>query len=151
MRVASLLLFATLTLIAALHVYWAFGGLWPASTERELIDTVVGAAHMTSMPSTASTLVVAVLIMLAALTALAAGGVIRIIPAWLTRLFAMGIGSVFLARGVAGYFFEVVAWTPVEPFATLNALFYSPLCLLLGALFFLLLFFRPKPNKDTVT
>lgn len=103
---------------------------------------------MTSMPSAASTLVVAALISAAALNALALAGVIRIGPLWLHKLFAAGVGFVFLARGVMGYFFEAVAWAPVEPFATLNVWLYSPLCLVLGASFFLLLLIARKPNKD---
>ena len=106
---------------------------------------------MTSMPSAASTLVVAALISVAALNALALAGVIRIGPLWLNRLFAAGVGFVFVARGVAGYFFEAVAWAPVEPFATLNVWLYSPLCLVLGASFFLLLLMGDNQNKDIET
>lgn len=139
MNILAVAVFAVLISIAGLHAYWAFGGLWPGRTERELIDTVVGAGHMTSMPSTFTTLAVSVFIALAAFSALAAANVLSVGPNWAVRIVVAGFGFVFLARGVAGYFFEQVAWTPVEPFAQLNLWVYSPLCLVLGASFFLLL------------
>ena len=33
---------AILGAIAALHLYWAAGGLWPGRSPRELIDAVIG-------------------------------------------------------------------------------------------------------------
>jgi len=146
-KILALLLFIVLALIAAIHAYWAFGGLWPAETEQVLVNTVIGAADMAGMPSTGSTLVVAGLIFLTGVIGLAAGDVVSPAPRWLMRLLAAGAGLVFLARGVAGYFFEAVAWTPVEPFATLNRVFYSPLCLAVAIAFFILALSRGNSNK----
>ena len=139
MNVLAAAVFAVLISIAGLHAYWAFGGLWPGRTERELIDTVIGAAHMASMPLPVTTLAVSAFIVAAAFSALAASNLMSIGPGRAVRLVAAGVGFVFLARGVAGYFFGRVAWAPVEPFARLNLWVYSPLCLVLGASFFLLL------------
>jgi len=146
MKVLSLGLFAVLATIAALHAYWAFGGLWPAGSERRLIDTVIGDANMAQMPSMMATLMVAALIFAAALIALAAGESLSPAPARLARLAATGMGLVFFARGVGGYFFERFAWNPVEPFVKLNAWFYSPLCLAIGAAF-LILALSPAVSK----
>lgn len=140
MQVLSLVLFSVLAVIGLAHVYWAFGGVWPADNERALIDAVIGNASMAHMPSMPVTLVVAVLIFMTALIALVVGGFISIRPFWLARLAAIGVGLVFLARGVGGYFFQSIAWNPVEPFATLNVWMYSPLCILIGAIFFILAF-----------
>lgn len=43
--------------IAAVHVYWAFGGAWPASEGTELPQTVVG-TQGSQMPQKAVTLAV---------------------------------------------------------------------------------------------
>ncbi len=134
-----------LALIAALHAYWAFGGLWPATTERELINTVIGNAAMGHMPPVGMALTVAALILAMAVIPLALIGGIK--PVWFVRLAAGGAGLIFFARGVAGYFFSTIAWTPVEPFASLNRLYYSPLCLLIGFSFFLLVFLSINSNE----
>lgn len=148
MKILALLLFVLLTLISAMHAYWAFGGRWPAATEQELVNTVIGAPSMTGMPSTWSTLVVAFLVLLTAFIALVAGGIIAVAPQWLVRLIAAGAGAVFLLRGVGGYFFEKVAWAPVEPFATLNRILYSPLCLAIAVGLFLLALASHNSNKE---
>ena len=144
MKLLGLAVFAALMSISVVHVYWAFGGLWPGRTERELIDTVVGAQHMAAMPSMMTTLAVAAFIALAAFSALAAVHILPVRPGWVVKLAVAGFGFVFFARGVTGYVFERVAWTPVEPFASLNLWVYSPLCLVLGGSFFLLLLMGDK-------
>ena len=144
MKSLPIVLFFILTAIAAIHVYWAFGGVWPVESERRLIDTVVGNADMASMPSMADTLVIAALLFTTALIALWAGGLFGHALQWLAKLAAAAIGAVFLARGVAGYFFEDIAWTPVEPFASLNLWLYSPFCLAIGVAFFILVLTTPN-------
>lgn len=137
--IVGVTLFIVLAVIAGLHGYWGFGGLWPAATEQALINTVVGAPHLKNMPGTGMTLVVAALILSAGFVALAAGGVLNIVPHWLARIAALGAGLVFLARGVAGLAQLSIFKTWIaEPFATLNAQFYSPLCLAIGAGFLFL-------------
>ncbi|MHA7872553.1 MAG: DUF3995 domain-containing protein [Hyphococcus sp.] len=148
MKILASLLFILLAGIATIHVYWAFGGHWPAANEQELVETVIGVPNMPNMPSTRSTLVVAALILLTAYIALAAGGVVRLAPIWFVRLMAAGAGLVFFARGVAGYFFDTVAWTPVEPFATLNRFFYSPVCLAIAVAFLLLALASQNPKEE---
>lgn len=132
----SIVVFCVLSAIALLHGYWAFGGLWPATNEQDLINTVVGAPHLTRMPTAAGTLIVAALIIAAAFIALSAGGALNLLPRFAARLAAFGAGAVFLVRGVAGLAHVSIfrTWN-AEPFATLNVQFYSPLCLLIGAAF----------------
>ena len=60
-------------------------------------------------------------------------------PRWLTLLAGATIAAVFLGRGIAGY---TSAWRrrfPEEPFATYDRSYYSPLCLVLGAGYLLIL------------
>ena len=126
--------FALLSAIAAIHVYWAFGGIWPGENERDLINTVIGDPRLEKMPAMSVTLVVAVLIFAAGLIALWAGGVLRS-PGVAAMIAAGAVSLVFLARGVGGFFFDRFAWSPTEPFATFNLWIYSPLCLLISAAF----------------
>ena len=141
----------TLLCIAGLHMYWGVGGVWPASNEQELVNTVVGFPGMEKMPSASSTFVVAFLIILSALIAQSSTMSGPPVFKWISRLAMFGVGTIFFARGVGGYFFEQLAWEPVEPFATYNRLFYSPLCLAIATGFFLLLFRRNKLNRDSVS
>ena len=134
-------MFVLLTSIAAVHAYWAFGGLWPAQSEQELVDTVVGAPDLKQMPSTFSTLLVAVLIFMSGIMARAVNYV-RL--GMLRSVLRIGVGVlaiIFLARGAAGYALPLIYDLAVsEPFATLNAVFYSPLILLIGCGFAFLTF-----------
>ncbi|HAQ36324.1 MAG: hypothetical protein CMF74_05475 [Maricaulis sp.] len=123
----------TLAVIAAFHAYWAFGGLWPARSEAELVRTVIGITRAEVMPPTATTLVVVAMILAAA------GFVVARItldtPSLVFIRIPLGvIALVFLARGIAAYLPGPFAHAS-EPFATLNALYFSPLVLLLGAAF----------------
>jgi di/tricarboxylate transporter len=148
MRVLATLVFIVLSLIAALHVYWGFGGLWPAADTRSLIDTVVGDPRMRQMPSTAITLVVAALIFASGVFALAAQArASRIVRLFIKAAIAT-IALVFVGRGVSGYALpEDIRSRLSEPFASYDQLFYSPLCLVLGAAFVALFFARSIDRK----
>jgi hypothetical protein len=133
MKFISTILFVVLMVIAALHAYWGVGGLWPAASERELIDTVIGSPGFVRMPPAWMTFIVVALLLIAGALALSASGVLPLGWEWLARIGAGGVALVFLARGVSGY------WLPMrpgieltEPFATLDVTLYSPLCLALG-------------------
>ncbi|WP_300541033.1 DUF3995 domain-containing protein [Maricaulis sp.] len=121
--------FCVLGATAALHAYWALGGLWPAAAEPDLVKTVIGADH-DRMPAAGLTLLVAFLIFTAGVFAFARG-----VLDWDSRLFLRiplaGLAAIFLLRGTASYLPGPFARS-VEPFATLNALYFSPLILLLG-------------------
>ena len=144
-RILATSAFIVLSLIAALHVYWGFGGLWPSGDTRSLIDTVIGDPRMTQMPSTAMTLVVAALIFANGVFALAANArAPRLVRLFIKTAIAT-IALVFVARGVAGYALpESIRARMSEPFATFDQLLYSPLCLVLGAAFVVLFFARPN-------
>jgi hypothetical protein len=132
--VLALTLAVVLTLVAALHVYWGIGGIWPGSDPKSCARAVVGFAGIEAMPSLFAGFAVAAAIIAAALVALALGG-------WFASPFdrvplcgaALFIGLVFLGRGIAGF---TPAWrrlTPEMPFARLDMRYYSPLCLIIGA------------------
>jgi hypothetical protein len=130
----ALVLAAILVLIAALHVYWGIGGIWPGSDQKSCAHAVVGFAGVETMPSASAAFAVAAMIIASALIVLALGDVfaspfdhIQLAGA------ALFIALVFLGRGIAGF---TPAWrrlTPEVPFARLDVRYYSPLCLVLGA------------------
>lgn len=130
----ALLIFITLTIVAALHAYWAFGGLWPGHDELSLTRMVVGSRGITKMPSRGLTLIVALLILVAGLIALAQ---VAILPALLPPLFqqaaVVGLAIILLVRGIASFTPPLWRMQAEEPFATLDRNIYAPLCLALGA------------------
>ena len=118
---------AVLTLLSAIHIYWAFGG---KSGTAAVVPTVNGRPSIS--PSTGATLTVALLLAVAA--SLVVGTVADWDPRPLFRLGSAGVGVVLLARAIGERryigFFKRVRDTP---FARRDTFVYSPLCLLLSA------------------
>jgi len=122
--------FAILTGIAILHAYWGFGGLWPATNESDLVKTVIGITRSTQMPPGHMSIAVAALVMVAGGFVLARG-VFDLQSILFVRIPLGIIAAVFLARGIYAYLPGPFA-RATEPFATLNALYFSPLIIVLG-------------------
>ena len=125
--------------IALLHAFWGFGGVWPASDAASLSRAVTGVEHRQKMPPPAASFVVTAYLCYTAVVALVLGGLVDSpFPFFLLGPSALTITFLFFLRGIVGY---TSAWrrlTPAQPFARFDRLFYSPLCLLLGAGFFTL-------------
>ena len=133
MTAIALPLTIALAAIAAIHAYWAAGGLWPGRTERELVDTVVGDPRLSRMPPAWLTAFVAALLAgLAAWPLLLAPIAAHLISPSLTMVATLLAAMVFLGRGAAGYVLAVRRMNSAEPFATYDRRFYSPLCIVLG-------------------
>lgn len=139
MQILALLVSLVLFAIAALHAYWAFGGKWPGSTERELVDMVLGVGD--KMPSPALCLVVTIGLALMGVMPLIASGLVDDGP--LARLglatalpwILAGIAAIFLLRGlasVAARFVPKMAKNHAARFVELDARYYGPLCLVIG-------------------
>jgi hypothetical protein len=128
----ALALALVLTAVAAAHFYWAFGGLWPASDEAGLINTVVGDRQATRSPPPWLTVVVAVAIEAAAvvstLLTLHFGNAM---DATVTLAGAL-LSVTFLTRFSFGYLEFWRRRFNRQPFAQLDAVLYSPLCLALA-------------------
>lgn len=155
MKFLATVLFFALAAIAGLHAYWAYGGLWPASSEIDLVRTVIGAPDWTRMPPRRMTLAIAGLILVAGLVALMVGDVLSYgtrIPGamFIARIAAAAVALVFLARGAAGYLITQEFWVRAEPFATNDHLIYSPLSVAIGVGFFILLF-NSRSTERTVS
>ncbi len=150
MRILSSVVFLVLSMIAALHVYWGLGGLWPGSDVRSLIDTVVGDPRLEVMPPTGLTLVVAGLIFASGVFAQLAARRSRGLFGYFVSAAIVVITLVFLARGASGYLLPHSIRTQMsEPFATYDRLFYAPLCLILGVAFAVLLYNRVRRGSGS--
>ncbi|HKJ60868.1 MAG TPA: DUF3995 domain-containing protein [Hyphomicrobiales bacterium] len=133
---------ATLWALAALHVYWGDGGLWPEKDPVALARTVVGAPGVTQMPSRTACFAVALALFIAGLWPLDMTGVVPVfVSIGLSVLAGYVLAAVFLVRGVAAYLPIFRKHFPEEPFATNDRRLYGPLCLLIGAGFLFLLSF----------
>jgi hypothetical protein len=107
-----------LAAIAALHVYWAAGGLWPGRTRRELADKIIGPV---AMPAVGPCLVVAAALLVAA------GLVATRTP------LAWGVAVVLGLRGAFGFVESRVRPSVLTTrYHFLSTRFYSPLCLALA-------------------
>ncbi len=131
--IIAILMCAVLGAIAAAHAWWAMGGIWPATDAATLARGVVGDGR-TRMPPAGLTVVVALALVAVAVWPLLLAGVLASpLPRVLVVGVGAAIGAVFLLRGFAGY---SSAWRRrfrVEPFATRDVRYFSPLCLVLAA------------------
>ena len=135
--------------VAALHFYWAAGGLWPARTPRELIDTVIGDPRLDQMPPAWLTVLVGLALAGTAILPLAIAPPLygKILPHGISfNLLLLSfryeplVSLVFIARGIIGYLPFWRRRHSAQPFARLDVFLYSPLCLALGLSLFLLVF-----------
>ena len=131
--VSGLLLSAILAALSALHVYWASGGKWGSSVT---VPTKAGKRPFN--PGPVSTLAVAAALLAAMFTILGRLGILGdMLPQWLFHLGSWAICVVFLARAVGDLnligFFKTTRGTP---FARWDTWVYSPLCLLISAMAF---------------
>lgn len=118
-----------LAAIGGVHVYWAFGGVWPAKTRVELADTVIG--HQ-EMPGSLPTIIVAILMFgLAAFGPILVWGDGAFIAWTIVKWMTWAIAAVFFLRALATF---VMPWfiEANQPFRRLDKKIYAPLCILLG-------------------
>ncbi len=148
MKTIAVLTFGILSVIAVLHVYWGCGGLWPGATTKELIDTVIGVPEMQRMPDAWMTLTIAALIFVAGLFALARARIAPFGPRWVVTAATAALMLVFFARAAAGFWIAATGSRASEPFATNDLVLYSPLCLLIGALFAALLLMKSEEGTS---
>lgn len=133
MTALALILSFVLLLITALHVYWGIGGIWPGKDQASCARAVVGFRGVDEMPSAGASFAVAACLALATLWPLALEGVFASpFPREGLASTALLIGLVFIGRGVAGFTPWWRRLAPEQPFARLDRLYYSPLCLLIG-------------------
>lgn len=134
MNVVPATLIFILVALAALHLYWGFGGFWPGTDANSLRETVVGTARGPMYGLAASAMVAGALGAAAALVAMrhtiGTTGLLRLV------VFAgyCVMILVFAARGLAPYVSPVFEYARGRPFFDLNLRLYAPLCLAIAAL-----------------
>jgi hypothetical protein len=122
------ILTAVLVAIAAIHIYWGLGGIWPARSAADLARAVVGDGR-TRMPPPWACFAVALLLL--------------VVAAWPWAMLAhpdsrpllvAGIvfAAIFFVRGSAGYSPRWRERFSTQPFATWDMALYSPLCMILA-------------------
>lgn len=128
------LLIAVMAALSLLHGYWGLGGAWPGTDAASLARMVVG-VRSGRMPGLVPSLVVAAsLLAVAAFIAWRAGWFPALgLPQWLWSAGYWGATLVFAARGLAGFVPAIFRYADGTPFARLNVIIYSPLCLAIAA------------------
>ncbi|GBF43044.1 hypothetical protein LPTSP2_23400 [Leptospira ellinghausenii] len=126
-------------LLASIHIYWAFGGLWPGKNQQDLINKVFGRGN--KFPSPFSCFVVAIGLVL--FSSLPVFWLVRndlgISPQYakMIRYSMIFVAIVFLLRGIIGYLPWVTKhWEPI--FVRYTIRMYNPLSLLIGFSFLLM-------------
>ncbi len=128
MAVLALLTAGVLVLVGALHVVWIFSP-WPLRSREEFARRVVDVPPE-RLPSPGLTLVVAVLLGVAAYLVVGRAGLVGVPgPPWAPVVGTAGVAAVFLLRGAGGL---AVSSRRSTEFARLDRRFYSPLCLALA-------------------
>lgn len=133
-RATSLLLAA----LAATHVYWAAGGVWPAASRESLAETVVGPGPRfggpgaTFPPDIATYGVAAVLAGGSLVVTGAAHKWRRPVPPEAYSAAARVGAGILAVRGVVGLTTSLAARLEA-PYHRWDVVVYSPLCLLLAA------------------
>lgn len=123
----ALLLAGVLFLLAAIHVYWGFGGRWPGHDEASMVEHVVGRTRGMKAPGLRASLTVAL-----ALTA--GGGLVlaSLFPTPFEPWLKAGrwvLFAIFALRGLATYVPPIFRYAEGTPFWRLNRRAYGPLCL----------------------
>lgn len=134
MSIVGATLIVILLAIAALHLYWGFGGYWPGTDANSLRETVVGTASGPMYGLAACAMVAGALGAAAALVAMRHS----IGETGLLRLFVLAgycvLILLFAGRGIAPYVSPVFEYARGRPFFALNLWLYAPLCLAIAAL-----------------
>lgn len=138
MIIASIV-FVILLAVSLANLLWAIGIRWPIKNPELLAKTVIGRPGVTRVPRLAS-FVVAVLAMAAGLFALSLAD--HDAGDWWLTLIGLALAALFLGRGALGYTEGWRAQHPVEPFVTNDRRVYSPLCLIVGAGYLILVIMR---------
>lgn len=131
MRALGLIMFAALSVIAAIHVYWGLGYYWPLESKQALVDAVIGDPRARRIPPIQGTGAVAAAIWAAGFAALRASGAMRFGWAWLARGACALLALVFLARAASGFALggAILHYRVTPEFKILDLWIYSPLCL----------------------
>lgn len=131
--IALIILVAILLFISTLHIYWAFGGKW---SSKNVFPVLEGSKQLPNIIPVIPTLIVAVLLLVAAGLFLWHSGVIALaLPEWIRIAGVWTVTVVFAARAIGefryvGFFKKVYN----SGFSRLDTRIFSPLCLFIAIL-----------------
>ncbi|MBL6448011.1 DUF3995 domain-containing protein [Fulvivirga sp. 29W222] len=125
-----------LSLLGALHIYWAFGGNWAA--KNVLPRTQNG--ELLFVPRTIDCIVVAAgLLAFASFFMIYSFIPVPSLPKWLITNGLWFIGAIFTIRAIGDFrYVGFMKKIKNNTFASLDTKYYSPLCLYLGLSSFLI-------------
>lgn len=133
MTLIALGLIAILLSLAALHLYWGFGGFWPGSDPASLTARVAGWNARKAPGFLACAAVALALASAAAVVFFGQGRIASGLPAWLIYPGYAVLILVFGGRGLAPYLTPIFNYAKGTPFYELNRRYYAPLCLIVAA------------------
>lgn len=136
MTAIALLLVLIFLFLSSIHFYWAFGGKW--GTEGVYPSKADGSSFRS--PSVAATLIVAIVLLSFAIFYLIKSKFISVeIPLWIDKNGLWILTALFILRAIGDFnylgFFKKIKNTK---FAVKDTKFYSPLCLVISILTFIL-------------
>jgi hypothetical protein len=137
--IVAAIVFVILLTVALAHLLWSIGSRWPIKDPELLAKTVIGRPGITRVPRLVS-LLVAVVTLTAGIIALSLAD--HDAGAWWLTLIGAALAAMFLGRGTLGYSAAFQSRYSLEPFVTNNRRVYSPLCLIVGAGFLILVIMR---------
>ena len=132
-QVVGLVLGLILLVLSLVHILWAQGRTWPAASQDQLTELVVGQPKTQRFPGKGLTWLVAIFLALAALGAASFPHFPNPAKAWIGLMWLLT--SAFLVRGVGGFWdYRLRPWTRTLPFGHWNRVLYSPVSVVMGLL-----------------
>jgi len=136
---AASILFLCLLVVAIAYFLWAIGSKYPIRDPHLVARTIDGRPGVERL-SRLSAFGVAVFALIAAVIGTALGDLDS--GGMALTIAGAVVGLLFAVRGILGYTPAWRASHPVEPFASLDRRYYSPLCLVVAACFAILVITR---------
>ena len=133
----SLILSFIFGALGFIHFYWLFGGKWGL---KHVVPTKAGEESFSAPPKFATFLVAIILILFALIYLLKSGCITINTPTWVENYCYWVIPSIFILRAIGDFnyvgFFKKIKNTH---FANADTKWFSPLCIIIGIIGFLLL------------
>ena len=136
---AASILFLCLLVVAIAYFLWAIGSKYPIRDPALVARTIDGRPGFERL-SRFGAFGVAVFALISAVIGTALGDLDS--GGMALTIAGAVVGLLFAARGILGYTPAWRASHPVEPFASLDRRYYSPLCLVVAACFAILVITR---------
>lgn len=123
--------------LATIHFYWGYGGQWGFANSLPTNEQGIRILN----PKTIDSIIVGLGLLLFGIFYLFLGGIIKIkVAIWFKNIVAWLIPIIFILRALGDFkyigFFKGIKTTE---FANLDTIFYSPLCLVIGLIGFIVL------------